>query len=47
MKTHLLALALLVGACLSLPVRAQSYTPTEENLKSRQEFDNDQQQPEL
>lgn len=38
MKTHLLALALLVGACLSLPVRAQSYTPTEENLKSRQEF---------
>lgn len=38
MKTHLLALALLVGACLSFPVRAQSYTPTEENLKSRQEF---------
>lgn len=38
MKTHFLALALLVGACLSLPVRAQSYTPTEENLKSRQEF---------
>lgn len=38
MKTHLLALALLVGTCLSLPVRAQSYTPTEENLKSRQEF---------
>lgn len=38
MKTHLLALALLVGACLSLPVRAQGYTPTEENLKSRQEF---------
>ena len=38
MKTHLLALALLVGACLSLPVRAQSYTSTEENLKSRQEF---------
>ena len=23
---------------MSLPVRAQSYTPTEENLKSRQEF---------
>ncbi len=38
MKTHLLALALLVGACLSLPVRGQTYTPTEENLKSRQEF---------
>ena len=38
MKTHLLALALLVGACLSLPVRDQSYTPTEENLNSRQEF---------
>ena len=38
MKTHLLALALLVGTCLSLPVRAQRYTPTEENLKSRQEF---------
>ena len=38
MKTHLLALALLAGACLSLPARAQNYTPTEENLKSRQEF---------
>ena len=38
MKTHLLALALLVGTCLSLPMRAQRYTPTEENLKSRQEF---------
>lgn len=38
MKTHLLALALLAGTCLSLPARAQNYTPTEENLKSRQEF---------
>ena len=38
MKTHLLALFLLAGTCLSLPVRAQGYTPTEENLKSRQEF---------
>ena len=37
MKTSFLALALLC-ASLALPVRAQSYTPTEENLKSRQEF---------
>lgn len=38
MKTRIFALFLLMGTCLSLPVRAQSYTPTEENLKSRQEF---------
>ena len=37
MKTSFLALALLC-ASLALPVHAQSYTPTEENLKSRQEF---------
>ncbi len=37
MKTHFLA-SLLLLAGLSLPLRAQHYVPTEENLKSRQEF---------
>lgn len=37
MKTHFLA-SLLLLAGLSLPLRAQHYVPTEENLRSRQEF---------
>ena len=37
MKTLLLAFTLLLGS-FSLPLRAQNYSPTEENLKSRQEF---------
>lgn len=37
MKTHFLA-SLLLLAGLSFPLRAQHYVPTEENLKSRQEF---------
>ena len=37
MKTHFLAFLLLLAG-LSLPLRAQHYVPTEENLKSRQEF---------
>lgn len=36
MKTRLLSFLLL--CCLAFPVRAQSYQPTEENLKARQEF---------
>ena len=39
MKTLLLAFTLLLGS-FSLPLRAQNYSPTEENLKSRQEFRN-------
>ena len=37
MKTHLFAIVLLLGS-LVLPARSQNYSPTEENLKSRQEF---------
>lgn len=36
MKTHLITLSLLLSVLL--PVKSQSYRPTEENLKSRQEF---------
>ena len=36
MKTK--ALSLLLLCCLALPLKAQSYQPTEENLKARQEF---------
>lgn len=37
MRTHFLAIVLLLGGFF-LPVAAQDYSPTEENLKSRQEF---------
>lgn len=37
MRTHFLAIVLLLGSFF-LPVAAQDYSPTEENLKSRQEF---------
>ena len=36
MKTKLLSL--LLAGCLAFPVQAQQYQPSEENLKSRQEF---------
>ena len=36
MKTK--ALSLLLMCCLALPLKAQNYQPTEENLKARQEF---------